>query len=72
MYASKRFSFSRPVYEARIFLAGLDYNHHVHRAHKRKPDGSAEYVVLFIYNLLLDLIKKDSGYKYFHLFLLFV
>ncbi|XP_054912742.1 uncharacterized protein LOC129377041 [Poeciliopsis prolifica] len=37
MYASKHFSFSRPVYEARIFLAGLDYNHHVHRPPRENP-----------------------------------
>ncbi|KAI3366158.1 hypothetical protein L3Q82_009982, partial [Scortum barcoo] len=40
MYASKCFSFSPPVYEARVLLAGLDYNHHVHRSPKRRPDGS--------------------------------
>ncbi|XP_065109333.2 uncharacterized protein [Paramisgurnus dabryanus] len=36
MYASKRFSFSPPVYAARTMLAGLDYNHHVHRPAMRK------------------------------------
>ncbi|KAJ8334730.1 hypothetical protein SKAU_G00403690 [Synaphobranchus kaupii] len=47
MYASKRFSFSPPVYEARTLLSGLDYNHHVHRPVKRKSDGSIEYCKLF-------------------------
>ncbi|CAL8235878.1 unnamed protein product [Boreogadus saida] len=40
MYASKRFSFSPPVYAARVMLAGLDYNHHLHRTARRKADGS--------------------------------
>ncbi|KAK9976652.1 hypothetical protein ABG768_021857, partial [Culter alburnus] len=31
MYASKRFSFSPLVYQARILLAALDYNHHKDR-----------------------------------------
>lgn len=42
MYASKRFCFTPPVYEARILLAALDYNHHVHRQPKRRPDGSVQ------------------------------
>ncbi|XP_037623771.1 uncharacterized protein LOC119487169 [Sebastes umbrosus] len=42
MYASKRFSFTPPVYSARTLLAGLDYNHHVHRPVQRKADGSIE------------------------------
>ncbi|CAK6965704.1 uncharacterized protein LOC127935809 [Scomber scombrus] len=40
MYASKRFSFSLPVYAAQTMLAGLDYNHHIHRPAKRKANGS--------------------------------
>ena len=28
MYAGKRFAFSYETYEARTFLAALDYNHH--------------------------------------------
>ncbi|KAK7128318.1 hypothetical protein R3I94_016778 [Phoxinus phoxinus] len=31
MYAAKRFAFSYETYEARTFLAALDYNHHNHR-----------------------------------------
>ncbi|KAK7172357.1 hypothetical protein R3I93_004624 [Phoxinus phoxinus] len=30
MYAAKRFAFSYETYEARTFLAALDYNHHNH------------------------------------------
>ncbi|KAF3833297.1 hypothetical protein F7725_026962 [Dissostichus mawsoni] len=44
MYASKRFSFSPTVYAARTLLAGLDYNHHIHRPAKRKEDGSIQYI----------------------------
>ncbi|XP_059400179.1 uncharacterized protein LOC132131987 [Carassius carassius] len=40
MYASKRFSFSPPVYAVRTMLAGLDYNHHLHRPARRKADGT--------------------------------
>lgn len=49
MYASKRFSFSPPVYAARILLAGLDYNHHIHRPAKRKDDGS----IIIVYYVAL-------------------
>ncbi|KAI4820799.1 hypothetical protein KUCAC02_028766 [Chaenocephalus aceratus] len=48
MYASKRFSFSPTVYAARTLLAGLDYNHHIHRPAKRKRDGSIQYVVHYL------------------------
>ncbi|XP_043978854.1 uncharacterized protein LOC122834391 isoform X2 [Gambusia affinis] len=67
MYASKHFSFSRPVYEARIFLAGLDYNHHVHRPAKRKPDGSVEYRKLYnrkSRKWCLYAIKEEKDYRY--------
>ncbi|XP_073716032.1 uncharacterized protein [Misgurnus anguillicaudatus] len=43
MYASKRNSFTFPVYEARIFLAALDYNSHCSRQPRRRPDGSIQY-----------------------------
>ncbi|XP_062379106.1 uncharacterized protein LOC134067711 isoform X2 [Sardina pilchardus] len=67
MYASKRFSFSPAVYEARTMLAGLDYNHHVHRPAKRNEDGSIQYGKLFnkrsktwrLYSLKVD---KDYSY----------
>jgi hypothetical protein len=72
MYASKRFSFSPPVYKARTLLAALDYNHHVHRPVKRKADGSIEYVFnnfhiyLFqIYNILSCMTDVDTLRHYF-------
>ncbi|XP_026177256.1 uncharacterized protein LOC113138747 [Mastacembelus armatus] len=43
MYAPKRFSFSPHVYEARVLLAGLDYNHHVHRPAVKNRDGALVY-----------------------------
>lgn len=46
MYANKRFS--PPVYERWILLAGLDYNHHVHRTPKRSLDASLQYVISII------------------------
>ncbi|XP_056450124.1 uncharacterized protein LOC130385575 [Gadus chalcogrammus] len=42
MYASKRHSFSPQGYKARTLLAGLDYNHHLHRPAKRRQDGSIQ------------------------------
>ncbi|KAK0142690.1 hypothetical protein N1851_019380 [Merluccius polli] len=47
MYASKRFSFTPPVYSARTLLAGLDYNYNVHRPVQRKSDGSIGYGKVF-------------------------
>lgn len=44
MYAPKGISFSSPVYEARVLLAGLDYNHHVHRPAMKSKDGALVYV----------------------------
>ncbi|XP_052395616.1 uncharacterized protein LOC127943302 [Carassius gibelio] len=44
MYASKRFSFSPPVYAACTMLAGLDYNHHLHRPARRKADGTIQSI----------------------------
>ncbi|XP_059917444.1 uncharacterized protein LOC132464840 [Gadus macrocephalus] len=67
MYASKRFSFSPPVYKARTLLAALDYNHHVHRPVKRKADGSIEYCKLYnkkskTWSLYTVKVEKDYGY----------
>ncbi|XP_067271162.1 uncharacterized protein [Pseudorasbora parva] len=39
MYASKRFSFSPLVYEARTLLAALDYNHHKNRPPLLNKEG---------------------------------
>ncbi|XP_073711935.1 uncharacterized protein [Misgurnus anguillicaudatus] len=67
MYASKRFSFSPPVYAARTMLAGLDYNHHVNRPVRRKADGSIQYGK--IYNKRsrrwrLYALKEEKNYSY--------
>ncbi|KAM4584545.1 uncharacterized protein PAE49_004061 isoform 2-T2 [Odontesthes bonariensis] len=67
MYASKHFSFSPPVYEARVLLAALDYNHHVHRQPKRRRDGSLEYRKLFnkkSRKWSLYAVKEDKDYSY--------
>ncbi|CAK6982085.1 PREDICTED: uncharacterized protein LOC106529025%2C partial, partial [Scomber scombrus] len=67
LHFSKRFSFSPPVYEARILLAGLDYNHHVHRPPKRIPDGSIEYCKLYnkkSRKWSLYTIKQEKDYSY--------
>ncbi|KAK7155162.1 hypothetical protein R3I93_009954 [Phoxinus phoxinus] len=47
MYASKRFSFSPPVYEARTLLAALDYNHHNHRPILVNAEGNKMYRRLY-------------------------
>ncbi|KAM4736945.1 uncharacterized protein FYW61_004575 isoform 2-T3 [Anableps anableps] len=67
MYASKCFSFSPSVYEARILLAGLDYNNHVHRPPKRRPDGSIEYRKLYnkkSRKWCLYAVKEEKEYRY--------
>ncbi|XP_019630631.1 PREDICTED: uncharacterized protein LOC109474713 [Branchiostoma belcheri] len=43
MYASKRYAFSPPVYEARCQLAALDYNEHKDRAVWKAKDGHIKY-----------------------------
>ncbi|XP_077092408.1 uncharacterized protein LOC143744606 [Siphateles boraxobius] len=43
MYASKRFAFSPPVYEARVLLAALDYNYHLDRPIQKRADGTEMY-----------------------------
>lgn len=42
MYSGKRFAYSPPVYRARSQLAALDYNAHMDRETKRKPDGTIQ------------------------------
>uniref|UniRef100_A0A667Y0C1 THAP-type domain-containing protein n=1 Tax=Myripristis murdjan TaxID=586833 RepID=A0A667Y0C1_9TELE len=39
MYASKRYAFSPPVYEARVLLAALDYNFHRNQPTLKTADG---------------------------------
>ncbi|KAK9951848.1 hypothetical protein ABG768_017723 [Culter alburnus] len=36
MYTSKRFCFTHAVYSSQVFLAALDYNHHIDRAQGKK------------------------------------
>ncbi|KAL0964139.1 hypothetical protein UPYG_G00319610 [Umbra pygmaea] len=67
MYASKRSSFSPPVYEARTLLAALDYNYHVYRTAKRNSQGA--YMYHKIYNKKsrrwnLYTIKSEKTYHY--------
>ncbi|KAL0973433.1 hypothetical protein UPYG_G00203580 [Umbra pygmaea] len=67
MYASKRFSFSPPVYAARTMLAGLDYNHHVYRQARRKADGTIQYGKVYNkksrkWSLYLVKVEKDYSY----------
>ncbi|XP_055061157.2 uncharacterized protein [Misgurnus anguillicaudatus] len=47
MYASKRFSFSPLVYEARTLLAALDYNHHKDRPPLLNKNGQKIFRRLF-------------------------
>ncbi|KAK7131780.1 hypothetical protein R3I93_018368 [Phoxinus phoxinus] len=42
MYASKRFCFTHAVYSSQVFLAALDYNHHINRAPRKKKDGTLQ------------------------------
>ncbi|KAL0964150.1 hypothetical protein UPYG_G00319810 [Umbra pygmaea] len=67
MYASKRSSFSPPMYEARTLLAALDYNYHVYRTAKRNSQGA--YMYHKIYNKKsrrwnLYTIKSEKTYHY--------
>ncbi|KAK1891048.1 S-adenosylmethionine decarboxylase proenzyme [Dissostichus eleginoides] len=67
MYASKRFSFSPTVYAARTLLAGLDYNHQIHRPAKRKEDGSIQYGKLYNKRSRawrLHTLKVEKNYSY--------
>ncbi|KAK7888818.1 hypothetical protein WMY93_024378 [Mugilogobius chulae] len=72
MYASKRFSFSPPVYKARIWLAGLDYN----KPPQPKGTDTCRWhisVSIYLYGRLyskrskmwrLYTIKKQKEYRY--------
>ncbi|KAK7918853.1 hypothetical protein WMY93_010137 [Mugilogobius chulae] len=67
MYASKRFSFSPPVYKARIWLAGLDYNNHLNREARTHADGTYQYGRLYSKRSKmwrLYTIKKQKEYRY--------
>ncbi|KAL5017769.1 hypothetical protein ScPMuIL_005150 [Solemya velum] len=43
MYCAKRFSYTPPVYNARILLAAMDYNENVEKPVKRNKDDSIRY-----------------------------
>ncbi|XP_073727771.1 uncharacterized protein [Misgurnus anguillicaudatus] len=67
MYASKRFSFSPPVYEARTLLAGLDYNHHLNRPKKTRADGTLQCTRLYnkrskTWRMYVLKVNKDYSY----------
>ncbi|XP_074469043.1 uncharacterized protein LOC141754103 [Sebastes fasciatus] len=47
MYATKRFKFSPPVYEARVLLAALDYNFHLNRPPVLSKDGKKIFKRLY-------------------------
>ncbi|XP_045924694.1 uncharacterized protein LOC123982844 isoform X3 [Micropterus dolomieu] len=67
MYASKRFTFSPPVYEARVLLAALDYNFHRNRPTIKTADGKEIFRRLHkkngrSYNLYA--LKSEKTYAY--------
>lgn len=43
MYASKRFAYGPPAYEARCSLAAIDYTMHLDRPYQRTPEGDIKY-----------------------------
>ncbi|KAL5011556.1 hypothetical protein ScPMuIL_010107 [Solemya velum] len=43
MYCAKRFSYTPPVYNARILLAAMDYNENAEKPVKRNKDGSIRH-----------------------------
>ncbi|KAM9336943.1 uncharacterized protein ABDE67_019976 [Symphorus nematophorus] len=47
MYASKHYTFTRPVYEARVLLAALDYNFHRNRPTVKTVEGKEIYRRLY-------------------------
>ncbi|XP_055003986.1 uncharacterized protein LOC129407298 [Boleophthalmus pectinirostris] len=67
MYAGKRFAFSKKVYEARVYLASLDYNSHLNRGPRRKKDGSTQKAKLYSKRTKmwrLYTYKAPKEYKY--------
>ncbi|CAL9691207.1 unnamed protein product [Knipowitschia caucasica] len=67
MYAGKRFGFSPPVYEARVLLAALDYNHHLGRSPKKTSSGDYQYRKLFnkkSRKWTLQVQKQKKEYSY--------
>ncbi|XP_077065699.1 uncharacterized protein LOC143718569 [Siphateles boraxobius] len=67
MYASKRFSFPKAGYSARIHLAALDYNHHTIREARKKKDGSLQFTKLYnkrSRRWRLHTLKVKKEYRY--------
>ncbi|KAK7155158.1 hypothetical protein R3I93_009950 [Phoxinus phoxinus] len=67
MYASKRFAFTPPVYEARVLLAALDYNFHRNRPTSATCEG--KQILRRLYNkharrYSLYALKSEKTYKY--------
>ncbi|XP_038592427.1 uncharacterized protein LOC119916467 [Micropterus salmoides] len=67
MYASKRFTFSPPVYEARVLLAALDYNFHRNRSTMKTAEGKEIFRRLYKKNSRrhkLYALKSGKIYSY--------
>ncbi|XP_038592408.1 uncharacterized protein LOC119916457 isoform X2 [Micropterus salmoides] len=67
MYASKRFTFSPPVYEARVLLAALDYNFHQNRPTMKTAEGKEIFRRLYKKNSRrhrLYALKSEKTYSY--------
>ncbi|XP_039506908.1 uncharacterized protein LOC120470612 [Pimephales promelas] len=67
MYASKRYAFSPPVYEARILLAALDYNYHLNRPTLKTLDGKEIFKKLYKKNARrysVYAMKTEKTYRY--------
>ncbi|KAL0964117.1 hypothetical protein UPYG_G00319080 [Umbra pygmaea] len=67
MYASKRYAFSPPVYEARILLAALDYNFHRNRPTMKTLDGKEIFKRLYKKNARrysVYALKSEKNYGY--------
>ncbi|XP_076150069.1 uncharacterized protein LOC143133954 [Alosa pseudoharengus] len=67
MYASKRFAFTPPVYEARVLLAALDYNFHCNRPTRTTSEG--KQIFRRLYNkharrYSLYALKSEKTYEY--------
>ncbi|CAK6981148.1 uncharacterized protein LOC119503727, partial [Scomber scombrus] len=67
MYASKRYAFSPPVYNARVLLAALDYNFHPNRKHMQSKDGKKIFKRLYKANARrwsVYAVKTPKTYSY--------
>ncbi|XP_057193523.1 uncharacterized protein LOC130556486 [Triplophysa rosa] len=67
MYASKRYAFSPPVYEARVLLAALDYNFHRTRPTMKTKEGKEIFKRLYKKNARrysIYALKSEKTYGY--------